>query len=217
MLRLKFWLRGVKHTASRIFRTLWSNISAKSKQNSKILQPFYQRPRWVQIMEKTGTASWLLTNDHVDNVLDIISAWSLTTWMMDTMYSSCWLRRHDNDLLSTQYHKFCLFSIYDCSESSNLAATWTVLYNLLLSYTDDRVQAGVAGAAGREGQVQGAGGQMQVPEPGAAPRQGKEFFILSPQSLAFLLYPSSMLRSTGQDRVGHSALFCSVHYVLFRS
>ena len=36
----------------RFFRTLWSNISAKSKLNAKILQPVYQGPRWVQIMKK---------------------------------------------------------------------------------------------------------------------------------------------------------------------
>ena len=32
----------------------WSTISAKSKQNSRIFQPVYQGPRWVQIVEKTG-------------------------------------------------------------------------------------------------------------------------------------------------------------------
>ena len=31
-----------------------SNISSKSKQNSKILQPVYQGPRWVRLMKKTG-------------------------------------------------------------------------------------------------------------------------------------------------------------------
>ena len=39
---------------SRVFRTLWSNISAKLKPNSKILKPVYQGPRWVRIMEKNG-------------------------------------------------------------------------------------------------------------------------------------------------------------------
>ena len=42
---------------SRIFRTLWSNFSAKSKPNLKILQPVYQGPRWVQIINKGGRKS----------------------------------------------------------------------------------------------------------------------------------------------------------------
>ena len=37
---------------SRIFWTLWSNISAKSKLISKLLKPVYQEPGWVQIMKK---------------------------------------------------------------------------------------------------------------------------------------------------------------------
>ena len=76
--------------------------------------------------------------------------------------------------------------------------------------TDDRVPAGVAGAAGREGQVQGAGAHIQVPEPGAAPRQGKEFFLLSPQSLGFLLCLSSMLRSKAKQ---DSNLSSTVQYL----
>ena len=47
----KVWLRGGMHTA-KFFKNL--NISAKSKLNSKILQPVNQGPRWVRIMEKTG-------------------------------------------------------------------------------------------------------------------------------------------------------------------
>ena len=43
-------LRGGLHTRE---TALWSNSSTKLKPNSKIREPVYQRPRWVQIM-KTG-------------------------------------------------------------------------------------------------------------------------------------------------------------------
>ena len=43
------YLCGVLHTTE---TTLWSNISAKSKPNSKILWPVYQGFRWVRIMTK---------------------------------------------------------------------------------------------------------------------------------------------------------------------
>ena len=39
---------------NQIFWTLWSNISMKSKLNSKILDSVYQGHRWVWIMEKNG-------------------------------------------------------------------------------------------------------------------------------------------------------------------
>ena len=50
------WLRGMIHTAE-LFKN--SNISAKSKPNSKILKTVYQRPRWVWIMKKwMSQISW---------------------------------------------------------------------------------------------------------------------------------------------------------------
>ena len=48
LLSLKFLLTP----RSRIFQTLRSNISLKTKPNSKILYPVYQGPIWVRIMEK---------------------------------------------------------------------------------------------------------------------------------------------------------------------
>ena len=41
-----------QRTLSQNVRTWWSNISAKSKPNSKILKPVYQGPVWVRIMKK---------------------------------------------------------------------------------------------------------------------------------------------------------------------
>ena len=39
---------------SQYFRYKSSNISAKSKQNLKMIKPVYQGPRWVRMMKKLG-------------------------------------------------------------------------------------------------------------------------------------------------------------------
>ena len=81
-----FWLCGVMHTAdsrSRIFRTLCSNISAKSKPNSQILYPVYHGFESLKKIEVEN----LLTHSIVYNFNDVY--WSLkfcvlilklTTW-----------------------------------------------------------------------------------------------------------------------------------------